>query len=133
MAVIVNPVRPWAINHEKRALRVWLFLPFSLSLSFFLVCLFVFSCFAQYQGFHATVYAQGQPIGPQMNKDSSLSTLVGPQGLDFYPSCPKTAPKSKAKLPRRQIPLDPRLHFLKTELENHSSKISKTEWSSYLD
>ena len=55
-------------------------------------------------------------------------------GLDFYPSCPKTAPKSKAKLLRRQIPLDiPDFTFLKTELENHSSKISKTEWCSYLD
>ena len=84
-----------------------------LSLSLFLSCFFFFSCFAQYQGFHATVYAQGQPVGPQMNKDSSLSTLVGPRGLDFYPSCPKTAPKSKAKLLRRQIPLDPRLHFFK--------------------
>ena len=112
----------------KRALRPWLFFPLSVSLfHFFLLCSVprLSGCFMLCSGTtHRAPDEQG------------LFTLhIGwTPGLDFYPSCPKTAPKSKAKLLRRQIPLDiPDFTFLKTELENHSSKISKTEWSSYLD
>ena len=69
----------------KWALGVWLFLPFSLAL--FLV---FFPCFAQYQGFHAaSCLSYRTPTGSQMNKDSSLSTLVGPRALTYIPLAPR--------------------------------------------